>query len=147
MSVFVKHADDGTQILEQILPYFQPEWTNSINLVPEMNLTYDVPCVLTDVSLEDTYEGSFDTRRALIWNLNFMMKGYIFGPTSTTGLIRRSIANFAADLPDASAVERVSVYPGLTANGQPTSNADFTVSESTIESDDDYGFITTIDEP
>lgn len=147
MSVFVKHADDGTQILEQILPYFQPEWTNSINLIPEMNLTYDVPCVLTDVSLEDTYEGSFDTRRALIWNLNFMMKGYVFGPTSTTGLIRRSITNFAADLPDASAAERVSVYPGLTANGQPTSNANFTVSESIIEPDDDYGFVTTIDEP
>jgi len=51
MSIFVKNADDGTQILEQILPYFQPEWTNNINLIPEMNLTYDVPCILTDVSV------------------------------------------------------------------------------------------------
>ena len=147
MSIFVKHADDGTQILEQILPYFQPEWTNSINLIPEMNLTYDVPCVLTDVSLEDTYEGSFDTRRALIWNLNFVMHGYVFGPTSTSGIIRRSIATFAADLPDAPAAERVSVYPGLLANGSPTSNASLTVSENNIDADDDYGFVTTIDEP
>ena len=147
MSIFVKQADDGTQILEQILPYFQPEWTNSINLIPEMNLTYDVPCVLTDVSLEDTYEGSFDTRRALIWNLNFIMHGYVFGPTSTSGIIRRSVSTFATDLPDAPAAERVSIYPGLLANGLPTSNANFTVSEDSIDADNDYGFITTIDEP
>ena len=57
MSIFVKNADDGTQILEQILPYFQPEWTNSINLIPEMNLSYDVPCTLNSVTVEDTYEG------------------------------------------------------------------------------------------
>lgn len=146
MSVFVKHADDGTQILEQILPYFQPEWTNSINLIPEMNLTYDVPCVLTDVSVEDTYEGSFDTRRALIWNLGFVMHGYIFGPTSTSGLIRRTNVDLSGALPDATGVERVSVYPGLTANGQPTSNANLSVSTSLIDSDDDYGFITSITE-
>jgi len=75
------------------------------------------------------------------------MHGYVFGPTSTSGMIRRSISNFAADLPDAPAVERVSVYPGLLSDGSPTSNASLTVSENNIDADDDYGFITTIDEP
>lgn len=98
MSIFVKNADDGTQILEQILPYFQPEWTNNIKLIPEMNLVYDVPCVLNDVSVEDTYEGDFTTRRALIWNLNFTMKGYIFGPVSTAGTINRSVIGLLKDI-------------------------------------------------
>ena len=73
LSAFVRNADDGTQIVEQILPYFQPEWTNNIKLQPEMGLTYDVPCVLNDVNVEDTYEGDFAARRALIWNFNFTM--------------------------------------------------------------------------
>ena len=146
MSFFVKNADDGTQILEQILPYFQPEWTNNIKLIPEMDLTYDVPCVLNDVSVEDTYEGSFDTRRALIWNLNFTMKGYIFGPTSTSGLIKRSIVNFASDMPIADPAERVTITPGLTADGKPTSNTALSVNINDIDAEDDYGFAKTITE-
>ena len=71
MSIFVKNADDGTQILEQILPYFKPEWNMSVNLVPEMNIKMDIPTVLNSVDFEDTYDGDFQTRRAIIWNLNW----------------------------------------------------------------------------
>lgn len=146
MSFFVKNADDGTQILEQILPYFQPEWTNNIKLIPEMDLTYDVPCVLNDVTVEDTYEGSFDTRRALIWNLNFTMKGYIFGPIGTTGLIKRTVLNFASDMPVADPEERVTITPGLTAEGNPTSNTALSVDINNIDAEDDYGFAKEITE-
>lgn len=135
LSIFVKNADDGTQILEQILPYFQPEWTNSVNLMPDMGLVYDVPCVLNDVSLEDTYEGSFDTRRALIWNLNFTMKGLIFGPTSNQGIIRRSIIGLGED----ELLEKVDIKPGLTAGGKPTSNSANSIDFNSIEPDDDFG--------
>ena len=89
MSIFVKNADDGTQILEQILPYFKPEWNMSVNLVPEMNIKMDIPTVLNSVDLEDTYDGDFQTRRAIIWNLNFTMKGYLYGPVSNQGVIKR----------------------------------------------------------
>jgi hypothetical protein len=146
MSFFVKNADDGTQILEQILPYFQPEWTNNIKLIPEMDLTYDIPCVLNDVTVEDTYEGSFDTRRALIWNLNFTMKGYIFGPIGTTGLIKRTVLNFASDMPVADPEERVTITPGLTAEGKPTSNTALSVNINNIDAEDDYGFAKEITE-
>ena len=89
MSIFVKNADDGTQILEQILPYFKPEWNMSVNLVPEMNIKMDIPTVLNSVDFEDTYDGDFQTRRAIIWNLNFTMKGYLYGPVSNQGVIKR----------------------------------------------------------
>jgi len=146
MSVFVKNADDGTQILEQILPYFQPEWTNNINLIPDMDLVYDVPCILNDVSVEDTYEGDFSTRRSLIWNLGFTMKGYIFGPISTTGIIRRSVVNYRADSPIADPSLKATITPGLTAQGTPTSNTALSVDVNTIEADDDYGFAKTLTE-
>ena len=89
MSIFVKNADDGTQILEQILPYFKPEWNMSVNLVPDMNIKMDIPTVLNSVDFEDTYDGDFQTRRAIIWNLNFTMKGYLYGPVSNQGVIKR----------------------------------------------------------
>lgn len=140
MSIFVKNADDGTQILEQILPYFQPEWTNNINLIPDMDLVYDVPCILNDVSVEDTYEGDFSTRRALIWNLNFTMKGYVFGPTSSTGIIRRSVINYRPNTPTGDLGVQATITPGLTSDGNPTSNTALSVNANTIEADDDYGF-------
>lgn len=149
MSIFVKNADDGTQILEQILPYFQPEWTNSIKLMPEMDLTYDVPCILNDVTLEDTYEGSFDTRRALIWNLNFTMKGYIFGPVSTTGIIRRAETTFNAaidlqDIDNVDGLEKAVARPAMTVDRKPTSNSAISVDPDTINADDPFGIATDI---
>ena len=144
LSIFVKNADDGTQILEQILPYFQPEWTNNIKLIPEMDLTYDVPCILNDVSVEDTYEGDFAARRALIWNLNFTMKGFVFGPTSTSGVIRRSVVSFGDQDTGVLSFEKVSSNPGLTADGTPTSNSALSIETSEIEADDPYGIISDI---
>ena len=76
LSIFVRNADDGAQILEQIVPYFRPEFVTNVRLIPEMGIVSDTPVVLQDVSIEDTYEGDFDTRRALIYNMNFSMKAY-----------------------------------------------------------------------
>ena len=97
LSILVQNADDGAQIIEQILPYFTPDWTITMNLIPEMKIKMDVPVVLTGVSLEDTYEGDYDTRRALVWDLNFIMKGYLFGPTNHQGVITRTQVDFMSD--------------------------------------------------
>jgi hypothetical protein len=97
MSIFVKNADDGTQILEQILPYFKPEWNTSVNLVPEMNIKMDIPTVLNSVDFEDAYDGDFQTRRAIIWNLNFTMKGYLYGPVANQGVIKRIAVDIYED--------------------------------------------------
>ncbi len=145
MSVFVRNADDGTQILEQILPYFQPEWTNNMKLIPELDLTYDVPCILNDVSVEDTYEGDFSTRRALIWNLNFTMKGFVFGPISTNGTIRRTNIRFFED-GTTDGLEQINQQPALTVDDKPTTNNAISVPVNQIEPDDDYGIASNINE-
>ena len=76
--IFVKNAEDGTQILEQILPYFTPEFTVTMALVSSMGEKRDIPLVLNSVTSEDTYEGDFATRRSIIWTLSFLMKGFLY---------------------------------------------------------------------
>ena len=76
--IFVKNAEDGTQILEQILPYFTPEFTVTMALVSSMGEKRDIPLVLNSVTSEDTYESDFATRRSIIWTLSFLMKGFLY---------------------------------------------------------------------
>ena len=76
--IFVKNAEDGTQILEQILPFFTPDFTFSMTLISSMDIVHDIPLVLNSVTSEDTYEGDFATRRSIIWTLSFTMKGYLY---------------------------------------------------------------------
>jgi hypothetical protein len=157
LSVLVKNAEDGTKIVEQILPYFTPEWTASIHLIPSMeDDPWDIPIILNNISCEDTYEGNFQNRRAIIWTLNFTMKGYVFGPSKRIGSgdgtdggiikyidvnIRPTSNVSTANTTNTIATETVHVYPGLTANGEPTSNSAASIDWSLINADDNYGFI------
>ena len=144
LSVFVKNADDGVQILEGILPFFTPEWTNTVNFIPELKLKMDVPVVFNDISTEDTYEGDFSTRRALIHTLNFTVKGYLFGPVRTQGVIKRAIATTNVEKTDGSSSaisSTITATPGLTANGTPTTDSSITLPPQQISSTDNYGFI------
>ena len=69
----------------------------TVNLVPEMNIKMDIPTVLNSVDFEDTYDGDFQTRRALIWHLNFTMKGYLYGPVANQGVIKRIAVDIYED--------------------------------------------------
>ena len=91
LNILSKLNDDSLQILEQILPVFQPHFNLTIDLVDSIGEKKDVPFILDSVSFQDDYEGSFDTRRALIHTLNFTAKTYLFGPIadSSDGLIRK----------------------------------------------------------
>ena len=141
LSIMVKNADDGTQILEQILPYFKPEWNISVNLIPEMKIAMDVPTILNSVSLQDTYDGDFQTRRALIWDLNFTMKGYLYGPVSSQGIITRTSSNFYADTTlGTEKSSQLVLVPGLQSDGTSTANSAASIHRDLIDADDDYGF-------
>lgn len=94
LHIYVRNIEDGTQIIEHILPYFTPDYTIKLNLIPEMGIIKEIPIVLKDTSYEVNYEGPKDTdTRLIIWTLNFNVKGFIFGQTSDTGLILTSITN------------------------------------------------------
>ena len=91
LNILVKLNDDALQIVEQILPYFQPSFNVTIDLVNVIGEKRDVPIVLDNISFQDDYEGDFTTRRALIYTLNFTAKTYLFGPVSDSseGLIKK----------------------------------------------------------
>jgi len=82
LSIMTKSNDDMLQIVEQILPYFQPSYSISIDLVELIGENRDIPITLDNITMDDSYEGDFTSRRALIYTLRFTAKTYIFGPTS-----------------------------------------------------------------
>jgi hypothetical protein len=91
--ILTKTQEDGLQILEQILPTFTPEYTLTVNVVPDMNVKVDVPIVLNSVSVSDEYDGDFQTRRFVTHTLSFQMKANLFGPIAGQGVIQEVIAN------------------------------------------------------
>lgn len=147
LSIMTKYAEDGTQILEQIIPFFKPEWTTTVKLIDNIE-PLDIPLVLNGVNLEDVYEGDFITRRSLLWTLTFSMKAWYFGPTRDRKVIKLIDTRYHAST-DANAPVKsiVTLQPGLTANGEPTTDIEESVSYDEIIEDDDWGVIILKVEP
>ena len=124
--VLAKQSDDALQIVEQILPYFQPDYTITVNDMADMGIKRDVPIILNSISYEDNYEGDFDQRRALIYTMNFTCKFYLYGPVTSSNIIRTVQADQFADLPDKSPKRE----QRLTVTPDPV----------TADADDDFGF-------
>ena len=99
LNIFSKLNDDALQIIEQILPFFQPSFNLTVDLVSSIGEKRDIPIVLDSIDFQDDYEGSFETRRALIYTLRFTAKTYLFGSIADTsdGLIRKVQADVYTD--------------------------------------------------
>ena len=131
MFVMARNSDDGIQIVEQILPFFQPEYTVTIKEVPQMDTIRDVPIILNSINYEDTYEGDFTTRRAIIYTFNFTAKTYVYGPVSTTKPITKAEVKTYADLKD-QAPTRVQKITTTVTSG-PDADDNFGFNETTSE--------------
>ena len=90
LTAAVDNAEDGAQIFEQIVPFFTPEFTVSVSLIPAMNIKPDITIVLNSTATEDSFEGDFTTRREIIWTFGFLMKGYIY-PDIKSGSVTKSV--------------------------------------------------------
>jgi len=86
--IYTKNQDDGLQIIEQILPYFNPDFNLSLNAIPALDIKHDLQIILNNINYEDSYEGDFTQRRAIIWTLDFTMKLNFFGPINKQALIK-----------------------------------------------------------
>ena len=126
---FTSSAEGGLQIIEQILPFFQPDYTVTIKAIPSLNIVRDVPIILNNVNYEDTYSGDFTTRRAVVYTLGFTAKTYLYGPISQQRVIKETQADMYTDTDQSSKREQ-----RIVVTTDPT-NAD---------ADDDFGFTTTI---
>ena len=93
MSIFVRNTEDGTQILEQILPYFTPDFNVTVDFIPEMNQKYDLPITLNSVNSTVDYEGDMLTTRLITWDLEFTAKSYIWPSVSLGNVIRKANTN------------------------------------------------------
>ena len=146
LNILVKLQDDGLQILEQILPFFQPGFTLSIDLVKSIGEKRDVPMILNNISQQDDYEGDFSTRRALIYTLAFTAKTFMFGHIAKTpeGLIRKVQLDYYSDSNTRTAkrVQRYTVVPKAKKDYNEDNVID-TADEPFIEPGDDFGFTET----
>lgn len=217
LNIFCRSAEDANRIVEQILPFFTPSYTATLNLIPAMGLKMDVPLTLKSTALHDNYEGPIANRRFIVWQLDFEMNAWFYGPVEKIRMIKTVIANLFTDLINERVItidtlsntafnagdmiyqgnstvnnaigvvtranssvlvvntidgeflgnrqirstetkawanvtgvtisstpnETITVVPGLTANGLPTTNSSLTVAPHTIQPTDDYAFITT----
>ena len=146
LNILSKLNDDTLQILEQILPYFQPHFNLTVDLVESIGEKRDIPIVLESVNFQDDYEGNFDTRRALIHTLRFTAKTYLFGPIADTsdGLIRKVQVDMytSTDLATAKREMRYTVTP----TSKVDRNNDGVIDEADhklLEPGDDFGFSET----
>ena len=124
--VMAKQSDDALQIVEQILPFFQPDYTITLNDNTSMGTTRDVPIILTGVTYSDEYEGSFEDRRVLTYTMSFTAKFYLYGPVTSDKVIKTVQVDQYADLPERS----------------PTREQRYSVSPTpiTADADDNFGF-------
>ena len=131
LSILSKLNDDALQIVEQILPYFQPSFNLTVDLVQSIGEKRDIPIVLNNISFQDDYEGDYATRRALIYTLRFSAKTYLFGPVAETseGLIKKVQIDTAMDTNTATAKREMR----YTVEPDPI----------TADADDDFGFSET----
>jgi len=124
LSIMSKHTDDALQILEQILPFFQPEYSVTVNEV-ENNFKSDMPFVLTGVDLSDDYEGEFESRRSLIYTLTFDTRIKYYGPLSDSGSVIRSTQTNISDV-------------DMTSSGLPLASQEVTIAPTDANEDDDF---------
>ena len=143
LNILSKLNDDALQIVEQILPYFQPSFNVTIDLISSIGEKRDVPIVLDSISFQDDYEGDFSTRRALIYTLRFTAKTYLFGPVadSSEGLIKKVQVDYYADTNTQTAKREVRYT--ATPKALTDKNNDGVINEvddALLGPDDDFGF-------
>tara|TARA_A100000164_G_C21827077_1_gene733380 strand:+ start:359 stop:1144 length:786 start_codon:yes stop_codon:yes gene_type:complete len=132
LAIISKNQDDGLEIIEQILPYFQPSYNLPLKLVPGLNETKDVPVIINSIDYDDEYEGNFASRRAIIYTLGFTAKTYVYGPVQESSVITKVIA----DAYTSTAVSTAPREVRYTVTPDPL----------TADADDDFGFGTTTEE-
>lgn len=129
LGILVKNQDDGLQILEQILPYFQPNFNITINFIPDMSERRDVCITLKNIDHTDDWDDSFNQRRIIEWKLSFSAKSYIYGPFNQADIIRKAI-----------------IYETVGDAAENKRNAKFTYTPKALEDYNDDGVVTQADD-
>lgn len=145
LSIYTKYAFDMFSIIEDIMPWFVPEWNVSVRMVPETDKVDNIRITLDSLAPADDYEGEIGKRRMLVWTINFSLYTHFYMPTSQSGLIKQVMVNFYASPTEgwneSQKASRYTVQPGLTADGKSTKDINLTIPYSDIGPNDDFGFV------
>ena len=150
LSVMTKLNDDALQIIEQILPYFQPSYNITVDLLSSINEKKDIPIVLENITMQDDYEGDFTTRRVLLYTLRFTAKTYLFGPVSsaTKDIIRTArvsyitgtdVTNTTRELAYVATPRALKNYTGTVVT---TLTSDISITDTVVEVESSSGLTT-----
>ena len=140
VGILCKSQDDGLQILEQILPFFQPSFSMSLKFIPDMDEVRDVAVVLNSVDFDDDWEDDFSTRRSITYTMQFTAKSYIYGPYTKADVIRKS--RIIETIGDTNVYKR-HVELSYTPKAKTDINQDGQVTaadDALVTADDDFGF-------
>jgi hypothetical protein len=130
LNIYTKSQDDALQVVEQIIPYFTPQYTLTIRpLIEYPTITEDIPLTILGVSFSDDYEGALAARRTIIYTIDFQMKINMYGPTGEGKIIRQADVDLYLIEPDSD------VYTGTVRVVPNPLN---------VGPDSDYGFTTII---
>ena len=129
LGIIAKSQDDGLQILEQILPFFQPNFNITLNMITDMEEKRDIAIVLNNINYEDDWDDNFLDRRSIVWTLNFTAKSYIYGPYTNTGIIRKA-----------------TIYESVGDLAQSRRNAAYSYSPKALEDKNNDGVINAADD-
>ena len=113
--LYVRNIEDASQVLEHVIPYFTPDYTMKVNMIPEMGIVKEVPVILDNADHEIIYEGNREQEtRMIVWTLSFTVKGFIYGKTSgPINVIKTSITNFLNSISDEDVVQFTMASPGI----------------------------------
>ena len=132
--------DDALQILEQIIPFFQPHFNLTMELIPEMDEKKDIAYVLNNINYEDDYTDDMMDRRVITYTLDFTAKSYLYGPVTQSEIIRKAtVFESLGDLQQHRRALRydVSVQALSDMNDDGIINS---TDNSLLMPDDDFGF-------
>lgn len=145
VAVLVKNINDGLNVVEAVVPYFTPDFTAQLELIPEMGISHNIPVVLQSAAMELEVPPDYKTRVTNIFVMDFVLQGYLYGPEKRWPIIKfAEIDLFVDDGNGYDMTQRVAVektQPGLTAGGLPTTDINQSVPVLTIRVTDNYGYI------
>ena len=139
LGIIAKNQDDGLQILEQILPFFQPSFSITLNMIPDMDEKKDIPITLNSVQYDDAWDDNFLERRYITWTLQFTCKSYIYGPYDQASVINKAIIyeGIKAEVPQRTT--KVTYTPKALQDYNNDGVVDFQDDQLVVASDD-FGF-------
>lgn len=147
VTIYSNNEEDAHKIVEQVLPYFTPSWNVTVKMLDDApDIKNDIYVELSDVGFDDLYEGDFEKRKVVMYRLELTVKTYFFGPVPEAKVIKLATTNIYTDTGSTSPAVVTTIRPGLTSDGQGTTDITQTIPYTDIEEFDPWDYVVITEE-